>query len=225
MSSRIIFGLITLTLSFGFQAFSQSKKKVKAENEELKEINVRLQNEKRKLEFENKKLKDDAQQNSKLTSFYEKEVYRLRGDSSRLEDEKANLVIEVSNAKEKQKQEFARYTSDPNDSRPCARMQSNLRAGSYFPETLKKLNSKGWGIQVYSFGSLCQAIEKANEFSEYYHMYKTYIRVKEVDGKKIFSVVYGTLKDEHQARVYCENFKQIAKDAEGQNAFLINHGF
>ncbi|MCS6832645.1 MAG: SPOR domain-containing protein [Flammeovirgaceae bacterium] len=220
------YGIKILFLLFVvFNVAGQSKKKIKAENEELKEINARLQNEKRKLEYENKKLKEELVQNSKMTSFYESEVYRLRKDSLRLENEKSLATEELTALKEKQKREALLATPDPHDKRPCARMQHSLKAGSYFPETLSRLNSKGWGIQVYSFSSLCQAVEKAKEFSQYYHMYKTYIRVKDVgDGKKTYSVVYGTLKDEQQARIYLENFKRIAQDKEGQNAFLVNHG-
>ena len=44
-----------------------------------------------------------------------------------------------------------------------------------------------------------------------------------MNGKKIYSVVYGSLKDEAQARTYTELFKKNARVKERSSAFMVQH--
>jgi len=211
---------------------AQSKKALREENTLLQTQVQTLQRQTQTLSVENRNL----QQKNQLIS---KAVDRLRQDSSAMAMEYKLLsddFVALQNSstantsggnKNGSSNAFAvggTSAPDPNDSRPCARKQSQLSAGySYFINTLGKLNSDGWGVQVYSFDNLCTAVERAEEFSSYYRMYKTYIRVKQVNGQTRYSVVYGSLRDEAQARTYCENFRKIAKDEEGRNAFIVQH--
>lgn len=212
-------GLFILSGAFSLQA--QSKKKLREEIKELKAANTQLRNENRKLKYEKDQLEEEKKQIVDLTTFFEEEVYRLRKDSAQYHTAFEEVKLKKAEFEEQNKANV--YKPDPNDNRPCARQQSSLAPGSYFRETLNPLASSGWGVQVFSFSSLCQAQEKAEEFSAKYHMWKTYIMVKEVNGQKVFSVVYGTLRDEQQARTYCENFKKVASGPEAANAFLVQH--
>lgn len=112
---------------------------------------------------------------------------------------------------------------EPNDTRKCANLHYVLPPNTTYTLDYQELNSAGWGVQVYSFGTLCKAADKAAEFSAKYKLYKTYIRVKDVKGKRTFSVIYGSLKDHAQAKTYCQNFRKIAKDPSGKSAFLVQH--
>ncbi|MCS7005885.1 MAG: SPOR domain-containing protein [Cytophagales bacterium] len=207
-------------------AQAQTKRKIIEENEQLKQekvelqkANVQLEREKQALQKENAALK---QENQMLSS----EVRRLQDNLSELKEANRALTIRLSENTSAAKSKSTPNETpsiDPNDKRPCAIQQNKLAPNQSYFLTLNKLNTKGWGIQVYSYSTLCMALEKAQEFSKQYKMYNTYIRVKEVDGKRVFSVVYGSLKDEASARSYCENFRKIAKDREGQNAFVIQH--
>ncbi len=220
------FALVLWAISFG-ELHAQSKKKLREENDLLTSQVQALQRQTQTLAVENRNLKERS-------ALLQNAVDRLRQDSAAMSMEYKLLREDYQELEAKSTTATTSTTAtgftaastavDPNDSRPCARKQAQLTAGySYFPETLSRLNSNGWGVQVYSFSNLCQAVEKAEEFSEYYRMFKTYIRVKEVNGQRVFSVVYGSLRDEAQARTYCENFRKIAKDTEGQNAFIVQH--
>lgn len=225
----LLIGVLMLGLS---PAHAQSKKKLREENSLLKTQVQTLQRQTKTLAADNRNLQQKNQMVGKV-------VNRLRQDSAAMAMEYKLLsddfvALQNSNTTSNaiggttggSTNVFGGTTAapDPNDTRACARKQGQLSAGSsYFINTLSKLNSDGWGVQVYSFGNLCQAVERAEEFSSYYRMYKTYIRVKEVNGQRRFSVIYGSLRDEAQARTYCENFRKIAKDEEGRNAFIVQH--
>ncbi len=218
--SFVLIGLLLVGSAAGLQA--QTKKKLKDEVKELKTANTQLRNENRKLKYEKEQADQEKKQIVDLTTFFENEVYRLRKDSAEYHAAYQAAVQKVT--EQQAKKEENTYRADPNDSRVCAQKQASLKAGySYFRDSFGRLNSKGWGVQVFTFSSLCQAQEKADEFAAKYHMWKTYIKVKEVNGEKVFAVVYGTLRDEQQARTYCENFKQIASGPEAKNAFLVQH--
>lgn len=113
-------------------------------------------------------------------------------------------------------------TIDPNDTRKCAHYQGRLAPGVSYTENYTALNSDGWGLQVYASGNLCLAAEKAETFKGKYHLYKTYIRCKEVNGTYIYAVVYGSLRERDQAQTYLNNFKKIS-GSWGANAFLVQH--
>jgi len=225
---------IFLMVLFSFDVVcAQAKRKMMEENEQLKnekvelqKANVQLEREKQSLQKENNALK---QENQMLTS----EVRRLQENVNDLKEANRNMTNKIAEASMtnagkssvtgNSKKNVEEVKVDPNDKRPCAVNQAKLAANQSYFLTLNKLNTKGWGIQIYSYSTLCMALEKAQEFSKQYKMYNTYIRVKEVDGRRVFSVIYGSLKDEASARSYCENFRKIAKDNEGQNAFIVQH--
>ena len=115
--------------------------------------------------------------------------------------------------------EIANVNVEIGGNEDCGVNPSKLIPGNSYTMKFNKMSFKGWGVQVYSFASLCNAYKKAKEFSSYYKLFNTYIRVKMMKNRKIYSVIYGSLKDEEQARTYCTNFRKIAKDKEGQNAF------
>ncbi len=217
------------------QAFAQSKKELRDENAVMKTQIEALQRQSQEIVRENRNLQE---RNNLLSTA----VNRLRQDSAAMSAEykmlqedfnalqtraSSGATTASANTATGMRPSGSTYTPPtptPNDNRLCARKQSQLTPdASYMLETLNRLNSRGWGVQVYSFSDLCSAVEKAEEFASYYKMFKTYIRVKEVDGRRVYTVVYGSLRDEAQARVYCENFRKIARTEEKQNAFVVQH--
>ncbi|MGB0524162.1 MAG: hypothetical protein ACPGJS_14435 [Flammeovirgaceae bacterium] len=227
----IFFVAFMLCLTAGLQA--QSKKKLKAENEQLKAANTVLQQKTQSLQSENKALEN---KNNKLKA----DITRMKRDSAvnamdykLLNDEYTDFKKKV--IAERQKAADAAKGGGVDDgsitdvvlgdsNNPCAIRQAQLEAGySYDADGLRRIRTEGYGVQVYSYRNLCNAIEKADEFMSYYRMYKTYIRVKMIGNSKVFSVVYGSLKDEQQARTYMRLFKENARVKERDSAFLIQH--
>lgn len=211
--------------------YAQSKRVLREENSRLKTQVQSLQRQLQTCSSENSSLK----QKSRLLR---STVLRLRRDSSAMAMEYKLLAKDFQALKAEQKKQTKQLVYKPDNynktpqatpsyqsnTSPCTRKQNTLSVGaSYFFNTLNKVNTKGWGIQVYSFQNLCNAIESAKKFSDKYTMYKTYIKVKQVNSRRMFCVVYGSLKDEIQARTYCKNFKQIAETPHLQNAFLVQH--
>ncbi len=197
---------------------------------ELRQQNTMLRTTIGTLEAENSKLKarnaDLENQVSALTAENQRltiELDNAKKDNQALSADYEALAAEYE-ALKKKFEATGSAAGDPNDRRPCKLLQNKLAPNSsYFVDTFNRLNTKGWGVQLYSFNNLCAAMEKAIEFRQYYRMWKTYITVKEINGQRMFSVVYGSMKDELQARTYLQNFRKIAKDIEGKNAFLIQH--
>lgn len=115
------------------------------------------------------------------------------------------------------------YLPYPQDNRKCAYYQDKLEPNQTYTELYNKLESSGWGIQVFASSNLCQAAEKAEAFKQEHKLYKTYLRCKSVGGRTFYAVVYGSLKDEAQAKTYLTNFKKIAKAPWGTGPFLVQH--
>lgn len=225
--------LVVFILGVVVSVQAQSKKKLKAENSQLKAANTVLQQKTKSLEADKKAL---TNKNTALKG----DITRMKKDSAvsamdykLLSDEYKDFKKKV--IAERQKLEDAKNSGGTDDgsitdvilgdnNNPCAIRQAQLEAGySYDVDGLKRIRTQGYGVQVYSYRSLCNALEKASEFKSYYHMYKTYIRVKMIGNSKVFSVVYGSLKDQQQARTYCNLFKQNARVKERASAFLVQH--
>jgi hypothetical protein len=239
MTIRNIFAALAVSFLITLSAQAQTKKKLIEENEQLKaekvelqKANIQIEREKQALNKENARLNEANQQAQQEIQRLQQNIVDLKEANIRLN----NLIMESENNVKSTKAKTgstgavatnskatSSFVADPNDKRPCALKQNKLQTNQSYFLSLNKLTTKGWGIQVYSYESLCSAIEKAQEFSKSYKMYNTYIRAKEVNGKVMYSVIYGSLKDESSARFYCDNFKKIAKDAEGKAAFVIQH--
>lgn len=236
--------LVSATLGLP-SAFAQSKKELKEEvvrltgelttskreNDALDTRNKELQQENQKattklasLESENAALKEEVASKDKAYQL-------LNSNYSALQTQSAATAATgggsgkggsaAAGASGKTPKELAKV--DPNDTRKCARNQGKLLPGFSYTEDFARLNSRGYGLQVYSYYNLCQATEKADEFKKQYTMYKTYIHVKEVDGVMTYAVVYGSLKDYETAKNYGENFRKIAKNPIEQGAFVVQH--
>ena len=220
--SALLMVLMCVALSIQVQA--QTKKQLKAENAQLKAANTVLQQRVQELEKEKKQMNVNNE-------IMKEHLLRLRRDSATASMDYQLLSAEYTKFKEdmaeknkKVEEETGEGFLDEDDTRPCALKQAQLEAGfSYDAVSLSRVRTKGYGVQVYSYSNLCNALEKAEDFMKYYKMYKTYIKVKYVNGKKRYSVVYGSLKDEGQARTYTELFKKNARVKERASAFLVRH--
>lgn len=238
--------LLSATLGMP-SAFAQSKKELKEEvvrltneltqskrdNDALDSRNKELQQENQKsvakvaaLESENSALKDEIASKDKAYQLLSSNYSALQSQaaasaSSGGKGGSSSGGSSASTGGSKSPQDLAKV--DPSDTRRCAKLQGKLAAGYSYTEDFTRLNSHGYGLQVYSYYNLCQAAEKAEEFKKQYTMYKTYIHVKELDGVTTYTVVYGSLKDYETAKNYCENFRKIAKNPIEQGAFVVQH--
>lgn len=216
--------VLLMVCSFAFTTVqAQTKKELKAEVDRLTSSNTVLQNAVVQLQSQNRKLSEDVTQ-------AQTDLNRVKRDSARLATDYNLLTNEYIAYKQQAATTAAENTAttstsyvDPSDNRACALKQPTLQSGYSYTMSLGRLNSNGWGVQVYSSDNLCNAMEKAESFSNYYTMYKTYIRVKVVGSKRVFSVVYGSLKDYEQAKTYCRLFRENARSKEASGAFLVQH--
>lgn len=221
--NSLILGALALFLCYT-PLVAQTKKELKATVERLESANVVLTQKNLQLQTQNRKLLEDAETAQATANQAQQELQAQKLQNEMLANEYQAYKRQIEAAKAEEQAKVAAGTFvDPNDTRPCAIKQPQLKSGNSYTLNLGVLNSKGWGVQVYSSDNLCNAMEKAQDFKSYYTMYKTYIRVKTVDGRKIFSVVYGSLKDYQQAKTYCRLFKENARAKEGNGAFLIQH--
>lgn len=216
-------------------ALAQSKKEMKEEIVRLKEQVTQLTTENENLDARNRQLQAESQKATGRVSALESENSALRQElsskdqaykllSSNYEAVQQQAAATQAAVEQKQQAKQQQIAVDPNDKRKCAHYQSKLQAGYSYNEDFVKLNSKGYGLQVYSYYNLCQASEKAEEFKKSYKMYNTYIHVKkDAEGNSLYCVVYGSLKDYDQARTYCENFRKVAPDPIAAGAFVIQH--
>lgn len=224
--------LLVFVLGVTANVQAQSKKTLKAEIEQLKAANTVLQQKTQSLLEENKKLES---QNAALKAAAD----RLKRDSAvtaldykLLNDDYKQFKAKVIAEKQKATDASNGGADDGSitdvvlgdNNNPCAIRQAQLEPGySYDSDGLKRIRTQGYGVQVYSYSNLCNALEKASEFKSYYRMYKTYIAVKRVGNRKMFSVVYGSLKDEQQARTYTRLFKENGRVKERAGAFMVQH--
>ncbi len=224
---KLVFaGLFIATLCFS-ASFAQTKKQLEAEISRLQEEIFALSQENMLLKQQRDQLSSQNETLAGGQSAMQAEISRLERRISVMEEEYQDLA----NAYEDMKTGSLASAApgpvitgpDRSESRACALLENQLNDNTSYTLDYTRLGSSGWGVQVYSFGSLCQAEAKAQDFSKKYSMYKTYIRVKNVNGRRTYSVLYGSLKDETQARTYCNNFRKIARDKEGKSAFIVQH--
>ncbi|MEZ4686019.1 MAG: SPOR domain-containing protein [Bacteroidia bacterium] len=108
------------------------------------------------------------------------------------------------------------------DSRKCAYYQNKLTPNTSYTEYFNVLQSDGFGIQVFSSKSLCQAAEYAETFKKDFQLYKTYIRCKQIGGGQMYAVIYGSLKDKQQTQTYLNNLKQ-KYSSKFKGSFVVQH--
>lgn len=181
-----------------------------------------LKDQRAALEEENMAL---AEQNQELLM----EVDKLKEEKANFTSDYQALAAEYESLKAENEQlrksgGVAMGTLTEEQMSTCTMMEDKLQPNtSYRADGFWKWKYKGYGVQVYSFDNLCDAMAKAAEFDAYYNLWKVYIMVKEVEGEKIYSVVYGSLKNKVSAQVYLTNFKKIARNDAERNAFLVQH--
>lgn len=113
-------------------------------------------------------------------------------------------------------------TTAGGDSRKCAYYQNKLTPNTSYTEYFNVLQSSGYGIQVFSSKSLCQAAEYAETFKKDFKMYKTYLRCKQVGGSQMYAVIYGSLKEKSQAQTYANNLKK-KYSTKFRGTFVVQH--
>ena len=229
----ILISIVCLSLSV---SFAQSKKKLKEEVATLKTENARINQENAQLESTNQRLTQENKGFSEQNMTLRSQVTQLQRDNDALNKQYDDLNTAYQGVKGDYEALQASQSANPggslggggvvvnpNDNRKCAFYQGKLEPGWTYTELYNKLNSDGWGIQVFASKSLCQAAEAAEEFKGRYTMYKTYIRCKAVNGQQVYAVVYGSLKYQDQAKTYLNNFKAKAAAKWSANAFLVQH--
>lgn len=225
--------IILFTLTFSVNSFAQSKKKLKQMNAQLTTENTELRKSKTELEQKSNSLQA-------MNDQMKYEVEGLKADISSLQQKNDALQSEVnslSEANEAYEEKLASYSVSgsggnvatagknmPANSSQCSSRQGKLQANhTYFVDLSSQIISHGWGVQVYSTSSLCDAQGYAESFQSHYKMWKTYVKVSEQNGSQVYSVVYGSLKYQDQAKVYLENFKKIGRNDDEKNAILVQH--
>lgn len=224
---------VVLVLFFSTSSFAQSKKKLKQMNAQLTTENTELRKSKTELEKKSNSLQA-------MNDQMKYEVEGLKADISSLQQKNESLQSEansLSEANEAYEEKLASYSTSgsggnvatagnnmPANSSQCSSRQGELQDNkTYFVDLSSQIISHGWGVQVYATANLCDAQGYAEKFQDHYKMWKTYVKVSDQNGNQVYSVVYGSLKYQDQAKVYLENFKKIGRNDDERNAVLIQH--
>ncbi len=227
--------VLGLSICLMQNAFGQSKGVLKKQVKSLKEVSQKLKSENELLQMDIDQLKKEKAQLSEENINLRDQLERTRADSAELHQQLEQLKNQVMIKQQEEDGEISDSTQENEEEdivshdsysvdEPCLENDMSLETNaSYYINDLRKLGKNGWGVQVYAFSTLCHALKEAKKFKEYYKMYNTYIKVKEVDGQKYYALVYGSLKDKSQAETYCENFKQRARNEDEREAFLVQH--
>lgn len=194
-----------------------------SENQELRSSKDDLEKKTNSLAAMNEQLSYEMESLKSDVSKLQAENSNLKDEIDELETENEGLVAAVENSKSSSSA-VANGNNMPKNSASCSSKQGQLQNNrSYFVDLTSTITAHGWGVQVYSSKSLCDAQGYAEQFEAYYKMWKTYVKVSQENGEQIYSVVYGTLKYEDQAKVYMENFKKIGRNENERNAILVQH--
>ncbi|WP_044202025.1 SPOR domain-containing protein [Flammeovirga sp. OC4] len=234
MKNQILpIAVIIFSFMLAPDSFAQSKKKLKQMNAQLTTENTELRKSKTELEKKSNSLKTMNEQMKYEVEGLKADINSLQQKNEALQSE-VNALSESNEAYEEKMAMYAKSGSGgnvatagnnmPANSSQCSSRQGKLQNNrTYFVDLSSQIISHGWGVQVYSTADLCDAQGYAEKFEAHYKMWKTYVKVTEQNGQQVYSVVYGSLKYQDQAKVYLENFKKIGRNQDEQNATLVQH--
>ncbi|MFK7970596.1 MAG: hypothetical protein AB8F95_09520 [Bacteroidia bacterium] len=214
---------------------AQSRKKLKEEIAKLQQENVRLSQDLTTAEAAVEQLQQENQRYAEQNAAMSAQVTQLQQDNLALSQQYQTVLKDCQNAPGAGTGATAgggSATAPPTgggvapsgDSRKCAYYQNKLTPNTSYTEYFNVLQSSGYGIQVFSSKSLCQAAEFAEKFKKNYNYngYKTYLRCKQVGGAQMYAVVYASLREKSQASTYLRNLKSKDRKTFG-GSFIVQH--
>jgi uncharacterized phage infection (PIP) family protein YhgE len=232
-----VIALVTLLLILGSVSTvqAQSRKKLKEEVAKLQQEIVRLTQDLTTAEAQTEQLRQENQRYAEQNAAMSSQVTQLQQDNLALSQQYQQVVTDYealqgatgTGAGTMPGTSVGGSTAPPvggaaGDSRKCAYYQNKLTPNTSYTEYFNVLQSDGFGIQVFSTKSLCQAAEYAEKFKKDFKMYKTYIRCKQIGGSQMYAVVYGSLKDKGQANTYLRNLKN-KYSSKFKGSFVVQH--
>lgn len=230
-----VIALVTLLLIIGSVSTvqAQSRKKLKEEVAKLQQEIVRLTQNLTTAEAQVEQLRQENQRYAEQNAAMSSQVTQLQQDNLALSQQYQQVVKDyealqgATGTGTMPGTSVGGSTAPPaggvaGDSRKCAYYQNKLTPNTSYTEYFNVLQSDGYGIQVFSTKSLCQAAEYAEKFKKDFKMYKTYIRCKQIGGSQMYAVVYGSLKDKGQTNTYLRNLKK-KYTAKFKGSFVVQH--
>lgn len=227
--------IVLFTLIFAIGSLTtvqaQSRKKLKEEVAKLQQEIVRLTQDLTTAESQVDQLRQENQRYAEQNAAMSSQVTQLQQDNLALSQQYQQVLKDYEASQGgvggTDMINTGSSTAPPvggvaGDSRKCAYYQNKLTPNTSYTEYFNVLQSDGFGIQVFSTKSLCQAAEYAEKFKKDFKMYKTYLRCKQIGGNQMYAVVYGSLKDKAQANTYLRNLKK-KYTSKFKGSFVVQH--
>ncbi len=232
-----------LVVALCASSFGQSKKKLKAEIENQQQEIARLTQRNQQLEQKNASLqqvyesalRDKRTLEEELTNL-QRELNSLNQDYRELQVAYDNLIgggtpDNVAGNFNNNNDSFNNLppatnpgaTSGPSRSMPCNQAGPMLAIGTTYTLDYGAVPANGYGVQIAAYQDLCQALNAASTFSQRNTQLQTYLRVKNVNSRRFYSVVYGILPSRQQASSYSDNLRRSGRPGQGKGAFVIQH--
>lgn len=111
----------------------------------------------------------------------------------------------------------------PSRSMPCNQAGPMLTLGTTYTLEYGAVPANGYGVQIAAYQDPCQALNAASSFQRNHTQLQTYLRVKNVNGRRFYSIVYGILPSRQQASNFSDSLRRTGGPGQGQGAFVVQH--
>lgn len=230
---RILFflGMVALVLS---SACTTSKQALTSEIERLKQENAIALQQKQQLESENARLQQSMNNLNIENSTLKSEMNALQSDLDRLSQDYERLRLAYEGGGGYNPPPGGGYNppgggtgevpvTDSPKVGNCETVASSMRVNTSYTLNYNPIPSGSWGVQVASLSDLCQAEDAANRFSGRFSQYRTYIRVKSVSGRRLYSIIYGAFANRSDASSVADQLKRSGAEGMGLGSFVVQH--
>lgn len=105
----------------------------------------------------------------------------------------------------------------------CASASGSLNVNTSYSSDYRPVTPNSFGVQIASYSDLCKAEDAANNFRSKYNRYTTFVRVKQVGGRRLYAVVYGAIQTRQEANNVKTSLSRNGRPGEGKGAFVVVH--
>ncbi|MEM6763745.1 MAG: SPOR domain-containing protein [Bacteroidota bacterium] len=215
----------------------RSKKKLRAELERLDRENAFLRQRNEELEQTYARLQQVYSTSDNEKRMLQTETANLRSELEKLNQDYNDLRTRYESlADGGAVTPGSSFGNDPlpitgnegparDNSRPtnCAEASMSLNVNTSYTSDYRQVSPNSFGVQIASYSDLCKAEDAATSFRGKYNRYMTYVRVKQVGGRRLYAIVYGAMRTRQEANNVKTALSRNGRAGEGKGAFVVMH--